>query len=104
MPRRVPQLRDDVRVELVLPPQTEEWADTLLADIEATDVERTDDALLVYHEVGGNCDGLSNLRSWLGDVEDAMQEGNVDLMEFTVKVTALDPNRAAPASTEKRED
>jgi hypothetical protein len=91
MPTRVAQLRDDVRIELILPPQTEEWADTLLADLDSTDVERTDEALIARYEVGGNCDGISNLASFLRDVGDAMQEGDIDLMEFTVKVTAHEP-------------
>lgn len=95
MARRVPQLRDDVQIELVLPPQTPEWADDLLASCDGTDVERTDEALTATYFVGGNCDGITNLQSWLTDVEDAMQEGDIDLMEFTVKVTAHAPKPKA---------
>lgn len=91
MARRVPQLHDDVRIELLLPPQTEEWADIPLADLDSTDVKRTDDALIVTYEVGGNCDGISNLASFLREVEDALWEVDVDLMEFEVKVTAHEP-------------
>ena len=73
-------------IELRLPPQTEEWADDLLRSCESTDVERTDEALTARYEVGGNCNGITNLRMWLGDVEDAMDEGNVDPVEFDVRV------------------
>ncbi|HEY6731945.1 MAG TPA: hypothetical protein VI039_13095 [Solirubrobacterales bacterium] len=93
MARRVPQISDDVHIELLLPANTEEWADELLASCDGTEVERTDDALIVRYLVGGNCDGVSNLARWLGQVEEAMQEGDIDLMEFEVKVTAHEPDR-----------
>lgn len=88
--RRVPQLRDDVHIELRLPPSTQEWADELLESCGA-EVERTDDFLIARHLVGGNCDGVSNLQSWLSEVEDAMREGDIDLMEFEAHVTAKEP-------------
>ena len=84
--RRVPQIGDDVHIELRLPPSTEEWADELFESCDGTEVERTDLALIARHTVGGNCDGVSNLASWLSQVEDAMDEGDIDLMEFEVKV------------------
>jgi hypothetical protein len=87
--RRVPQQWDDIHIELILPPNTEEWADDLLETIDCnTAVERTDEALIARFEIAGNCDGASNLRTVLTDVEDAMQEGDISLNEFEVKVTS----------------
>ena len=78
---RTPQLRDDVILTLLLPPETEEWAEEFLA---ADEIERTDDALTLRHRIGGNCNSLSNAASWLRDVEDAMSEADIDPMVFVL--------------------
>lgn len=90
---RVPQLTDDVKLELRLPPTTEEWADEML--VEACDgeweVERTDQALFVRKTVGGNCNALSNAQTFLGDVEEALRPGEVEPMVFTLIAIAVPP-------------
>lgn len=85
--RRVPQITDTVCIELRLPPQTEEWAEDLLAD-DCDTIKRTDDALVITAEVGGNTSGLSCVRSWLQDVEDALNEGEIEPMEMDIRVRA----------------
>jgi hypothetical protein len=83
--RRTPQLSDAVVLELRLPMETEEWAEDLLADY---DTVRSDDALIVREEVGGNCNAVANAASFLRDVEDALSGGGVDPMALTLTVTA----------------
>lgn len=92
--RRVPQLHDDSVIELRLPPQTEEWADDVLRETDEMvgfEVERTDDALIVRTTIGGNCNALVVARGFLDDVEDYLRDGQVDPMEFTLTVTAREP-------------
>lgn len=88
--RRVPQLRDDVIVTVTFPPETEEWADELIRESWMNmDVTRdADDALVVVAQVGGNTNGVSVLQSVLSEIEDALQGGEVDPMEFTISVRA----------------
>lgn len=90
MSERVPQLTDDVLMEVKLRPETEEWADDLLREADFT-VCRDANALVVRRVVGGNTNGLSCLSSMLDDMEEALREGNVDPMEFSVCVAAMEP-------------
>lgn len=80
-PKQPKQLDDPVKLALRLSPTTEEWADALLG-AEGWLVERTDEALIVRHTYTGNCNAISNAATFLRDVEDVLQEGNIDPMCF----------------------
>lgn len=85
----VPQLDDDVRLELRLPPETEEWAEDVLESAAdgmgmRIEMERTPEALVVAVTIGGNCNALMNAESFLRDVNEALQEGEIDVMDFTL--------------------
>jgi hypothetical protein len=89
---RVPQLNDTVVMELRLPPTTEEWAEDLLretGDLEGWTCDRTPDALIVRYAIGGNCNALVNAQGWLGDLAEALNEGEIDPMEFTLTARAV---------------
>jgi hypothetical protein len=102
--RRVPQIDDDVHIEIRLSPSTEEWAEELLerADI-GFSTERTDDALIVKSVTAGNCSGLDNLASALSEMSEALREGEIDPMEFSVSVRSMekDTEPNANAATEQ---
>jgi hypothetical protein len=85
---RVPQLDDDVRIVVTLPPSTEEWAEDLLEDM-AVEIERDDEGLYITEIVGGNCNAVANAASFLRDLEEAFQEGDIDPMEFTLTASTV---------------
>jgi hypothetical protein len=87
VPDIVAQRDDPVELRLVLPPETEEWAEDVILgkrqdgpnDFEAADaVERTNAGLIVTRAVGGNCSALACARSWLQEVEDALATGEIE--------------------------
>lgn len=91
---RVPQLTDDVIVEITFPAETEEWADDLLRESWLNmEVRRTRDTekLIVEARVGGNTNGLGVLRTVLDEIEVVLNEGDVDPMEFAVRVRTEEP-------------
>lgn len=91
---RTPQLDDDVILELKLRPSTEEWAEEMLeAQNETFETERTDDALIVRYRVGGNCNAIVNASTFLSMVEDALRDGDIDVMEFTLTATTEERKR-----------
>lgn len=93
--KRVAQRWDDIHIELRLLPSTEEWAEELFKRIDGVETaERTEKGLVVKFVMAGNCDGASNLSSFMSEVEDAMQEGDISLNEFEVKVTAVESSRS----------
>jgi hypothetical protein len=95
MRARVPQITDTVRLTLYLG-HVEEWAEELLSGF---DCERTSTGLTACAEIGGNCNAVSNAASFLGEVEEALSEGEIDPMEFTLtavsKAPGLLPGRRA---------
>jgi hypothetical protein len=95
---RAPQITDTVVLKLILPASTQEWADELLS---AYDCERVDEtgALFVTCEVGGNCNAITSAAGFLRDVEEALSEGDIDPMEFTlVGVPRSDADHSASAA------
>lgn len=97
MADRVPQLTDDVIVEFRFRPETEDWADDLLRESWVnTEVRRTrdTDALVVETRVGGNTNGLDVLAMVATEFAEALKEGDVDPMEFTVTVRTAVPRGA----------
>lgn len=93
--RRVPQLSDDVVMKLTLPPETEEWAEELLRGDEekyavAETIERTDEGLVLTQRIGGNCNAIVNARMWLDEVEEALDDGSIDPMSFTLVVSSTE--------------
>lgn len=87
VPDIVAQRDDPVELRLVLPPETEEWAEDVILgkrqdgpnDFAAADaVQRTNVGLIVTRAVGGNCSALACARSWLQEVEDALSTGEVE--------------------------
>lgn len=99
-PPRAPQLTDDVKLELRLPPTTEGWAEDVLREYDegeswsvggGWEIERTDQALFVRVQVGGNCNAITNARHFLDDIEEALREGDIDPMVFTLMALAVPP-------------
>lgn len=92
---RVPQLHDDVCIEIRFLPTLEEWADVEMREMEGVEsVQRTDEAVTVHYRIGGNCSGIWNLGSFLRDLDEVFTDLNIDPMEFTVNVTAKEPGHA----------
>lgn len=90
---RVPQITDDVFLVLTLPVETDDWAEDLLRGDEGTygaadRIERTSLGLVLTRRIGGNCNAIANARSWLAEVEDVLDEGDIDPMGFTLVATS----------------
>lgn len=88
----VKQLNDDVTLELRLPPETEEWAESVLRAPDGTlgdgwKIVRGDDALTVTTTIGGNTNALYCAESFLREVAEYLDEGNIDPMSFTLVAT-----------------
>lgn len=79
-----PQVDDPVRLTLALPPTTEEWAETLLGEIEGVEVQRSENALTVVKVVHGNVNAIVSARYLMDEVEQALAEGEIDPMSFTL--------------------
>lgn len=92
---RVPQRTDDVIVEFRFVPETEEWADELIRNCWLNmEVRRTRDteSLIAEVKVGGNTNGLDVLAMVATTMAEALKEGDVDPMEFTVTVRTAVPS------------
>lgn len=96
MSERVPQITDDVHIELILPATTEEWADESLGR-EFAVVRDERDRLIVEQTVGGNTNAVSCVRSFLTEVEDFLFDADIDPMAFELRVTSSAPGTELPA-------
>jgi hypothetical protein len=92
MGERLPQLTDDVTITITFPATIEEWADELIRDGSAAEVERDEEGRLVVRTTwGGNTNALHVARGVLDEIEDALQEGCVDPMAFTLAAQSARP-------------
>jgi hypothetical protein len=92
MGERPPQLTDDVTITITFPAAIEEWADELISDGSAAEVDRDEEGRLVVRTTwGGNTNALHVARGVLDEIEDALQEGCVDPMEFTLTAQSARP-------------
>lgn len=96
-----PQVDDPVRLMLTLPATTEEWAEDLLAGIDGIEIERTENALTVVKVVHGNTNAIASAGYLLRDVEEALDEGDIDPMSFTLVGMT---NWEAPVQAEAPQD
>lgn len=72
-------------IRVILPPETEEWAEELLEGGDYAPLcWRTDESFLVRYELNGNLDAIGYTQGVLRDLEEAFLEGNISPYQISI--------------------